>query len=163
MALVVKVDDHEYTVNVMKEEENYRFQFDGQERLVNILKQESGNLTLLVDNVPYVIVLEKDGEVFVNDERYATEVLDEQVQKLMKASPDTFEKKDIAVKAPMPGLIIDICIAEGDRVKRGDGVVIVEAMKMQNEMKAPRDGIIKKLKVKKGETVNSGDTLIVIE
>lgn len=163
MALVVRVDDREFNIVATKEDGGYRMQLDGKERMVDILNNEHQNLTLLVDNVPYLVRLNNDGEVFVNNESYTTEVFDEHVRKLLKASPDTSRKKTIAVKALMPGLIVDIYVAEGDAVKKGSGVVIVEAMKMQNEMKSPRDGVVKQVSVKKGQTVNSGDTLIVIE
>jgi biotin carboxyl carrier protein len=67
------------------------------------------------------------------------------------------------LKAVMPGLVIDINVREGDPVKAGEALLVVEAMKMQNEVKTTQDGVVKKLFVQKGKAVNSGDTLIVIE
>jgi pyruvate carboxylase subunit B len=69
----------------------------------------------------------------------------------------------VVVTALMPGLIIEIAVKEGDSVKKGQGLLIIEAMKMQNELKSPKDGIVKKIIVKKGQTVNNNDKLIVIE
>ena len=63
----------------------------------------------------------------------------------------------------MPGKVVRILVEQGAEVKQGEGVIVVEAMKMQNEMKAPKDGIIKEIRVAEGATVNAGDILVVIE
>jgi len=67
------------------------------------------------------------------------------------------------LKAPMPGKVVRILVAEGDSVEAGQGLVVVEAMKMQNEMKAPRAGLVKSIKTKEGATVAAGEGLVVIE
>lgn len=67
------------------------------------------------------------------------------------------------IKTQMPGKVVKILVAVGDEVVAKDGVIIVEAMKMQNEMKAPKDGVIKEIRFAEGETVNAGDVLVVIE
>jgi biotin carboxyl carrier protein len=65
--------------------------------------------------------------------------------------------------SPMPGKIVKVLVAEGDDVDVGDGIVVVEAMKMQNEMKAPKAGVVVSLHTEAGATVNAGDVLAVIE
>lgn len=67
------------------------------------------------------------------------------------------------ILAPMPGKVVRVQTETGATVEKGAGVVVVEAMKMQNEMKSPRDGIVVSIKVKPGDTVNAGDVLAVIE
>ncbi len=64
------------------------------------------------------------------------------------------------VKAPMPGLIFEIKVSEGDEVKKGDQVLILEAMKMENIIKSPGDGIVKSIKIKKGDSVEKNQVLI---
>jgi len=66
----------------------------------------------------------------------------------------------VEVKAPMPGNILDVKVAAGASVKAGDVLVILEAMKMENEIVAPQDGTVASINVHKGDTVNSGDTLV---
>ncbi len=66
------------------------------------------------------------------------------------------------VTAPMPGKILRILVKEGEEVKTGQGLITLEAMKMENEIPAPKNGTIKKILVKEGDTVNTGDPLIEI-
>lgn len=67
------------------------------------------------------------------------------------------------IKTAMPGKIVRLLVEPGAEIKKGEGVVVVEAMKMQNEMKAPKDGVVKEIRVSEGATVNAGDVLAVIE
>jgi len=66
------------------------------------------------------------------------------------------------IVAPMPGKVVRVQIEAGTTVEKGAGVVVVEAMKMQNEMKSPREGVVISINVKPGDTVNAGDVLAVI-
>jgi biotin carboxyl carrier protein len=66
------------------------------------------------------------------------------------------------VTAPMPGKILRVLVKEGEQVKTGQGLLVLEAMKMENEIPAPKDGIVKRILVKEGDTVNTGDPLIEI-
>jgi biotin carboxyl carrier protein len=67
------------------------------------------------------------------------------------------------IRAPMPGKVVRVQIEVGAAVEKGAGVVVVEAMKMQNEMKSPREGVVVSINVKTGDTVNAGDVLAVVE
>jgi biotin carboxyl carrier protein len=67
------------------------------------------------------------------------------------------------IKTAMPGKVVRIIAPVGTVVQKGDGVIVVEAMKMQNEMKAPHDGVVRDVRVSEGENVNGGDILAVIE
>lgn len=80
------------------------------------------------------------------------------------------EKKEVVVsdgqeivEAPMPGNIWKIEVKEGDKVKAGDILLILEAMKMENEILAPRDGIVASINTTQGATVNTGDRLVVLD
>ena len=66
------------------------------------------------------------------------------------------------IKTAMPGKVVRILVADADEVKKGDGLIVVEAMKMQNEMKSPKDGTVKEIRVEEGSTVNAGEILVII-
>ena len=67
------------------------------------------------------------------------------------------------VKAPMPGRVVRVLVEVGDEVAEGQGVVVIEAMKMQNELKSPKAGRVVRVAVAVGDTVGSGDVLVVVE
>ncbi len=69
---------------------------------------------------------------------------------------------DSAIKAPIPGLVVKVLVAEGDSVQTGQPIIILEAMKMENELRAPRDGVVATVKVKPGNSVNQGETLVTL-
>lgn len=68
-----------------------------------------------------------------------------------------------AVKAPMPGTILDVKVSAGTKVKKGDILFILEAMKMENEISAPADGVVVQIQTAKGSSVNTGDILAVMQ
>lgn len=67
------------------------------------------------------------------------------------------------IRAPMPGKVIRVLVKEGDAVQANQGILVMEAMKMQNEIKSPKSGIVKKVGVRAGSAVNSGDLLAEVE
>ena len=67
------------------------------------------------------------------------------------------------VKAPMPGKVVRVLVEAGQAVEAGQGLVVVEAMKMQNELKSPKSGTVAELRAETGSTVNAGDVLVVVE
>ena len=66
------------------------------------------------------------------------------------------------LKAPMPGLVLKVLVKEGDTVKKNDPLLILEAMKMENEIFSPADGVVKEIRARDGETVNTGDVMMII-
>ncbi|MBK7143074.1 MAG: biotin/lipoyl-binding protein [bacterium] len=89
---------------------------------------------------------------------------DHAVAKMRKAAGISHHvAADSSLKAPMPGLVIKLRVEPGERVAKGQPLVIIEAMKMENIIKARTDGIIKEIKVKAGQSVEKGDTLLEFE
>jgi len=113
-------------------------------------------------------------EIDVNGTIYQVEMKEEvktsKTPKLVRAKPVQTEEtkpKPVAglsrVEAPLPGTIFKVIVKEGDTVKKGDTILILEAMKMENNILAEKDGLIKKLNVSEGDAVLQGDLLVEIE
>ena len=100
--------------------------------------------------------------VFVGPRHYAVTLTDP--KRLRGAAVIGGQADGVArIVAPMPGKVVRVLVEQGAQVEAGTGVIIVEAMKMQNEMKAPKAGVVAVLNVSVGDTVNGGDVLAVIE
>ena len=105
--------------------------------------------------------IEKSFLVSVNGNKYQLQVKDKFDELLKSLGFDELNSKKVnELKAPMPGLVLDIRVAEGGQVKKGDAVLVLEAMKMENIIKSPTDGVIKKINVKKGVAVEKNQVLI---
>jgi biotin carboxyl carrier protein len=101
-------------------------------------------------------------DVSIRGRSYAITIVDP--KRLRSALNSDRHHQGVAqILAPMPGKVVRVQIEVGATVEKGTGVVVVEAMKMQNEMKSPRDGVVVSIKVKPGDTVNAGDVLAVVE
>jgi biotin carboxyl carrier protein len=102
-----------------------------------------------------------DGQVEIAGRTFKVEVRDPRERSRKGAGGGAAGRQNIV--APMPGKVIRILAAVGDAVEAGQGLVVVEAMKMQNEMKSPKAGVVSQVNVAEGATVTVGETLIVIE
>jgi biotin carboxyl carrier protein len=100
-------------------------------------------------------------EVQFAGRRFEVSVEDER-EKTLAGAASTHDTGEARVRAPMPGLVIGTPLEAGASVSRGQTVVVLEAMKMENDLAAPKAGVIKEVKVSKGQTVNQGDVLVVI-
>jgi biotin carboxyl carrier protein len=109
----------------------------------------------------YRCVLDGDG-VVIDGRRYGFEVDDPRsLQGRRGAGAGTEGPRP--VKAPMPGRVVRVLVEAGDEVEEGQGCVVIEAMKMQNELKSPKAGRVVRVSVVVGDTVGSGDVLVVVE
>ena len=90
------------------------------------------------------------------------EVVDERTRVLREMTGGAQVETELTVKAPMPGMVLRVEVAVGDQVSAGQGVVIVEAMKMENELKAPASGTVARVDVAPGQTVEKGAVLLVL-
>lgn len=108
--------------------------------------------------------LKKTYTVEVNQNSYTIEIANELDILINEMGFEVGKTKQInAIKAPMPGLILEINVTVGQEVKENDNLLILEAMKMENSFSSPRDGIIKSIAVAKGDAVDKGQLLIEFE
>lgn len=115
----------------------------------------------------YLVQMQRNGETYnvtIDGEYFEIRVEDERMRTLRElVNKATHSSGEQIVEAPIPGLISGIKINEGDKVSIGDGLMILEAMKMENEIKSQFEGIVKKIFVEKGAAVEKDQKLLIIE
>jgi biotin carboxyl carrier protein len=120
--------------------------------------------SLIVDgrsHESYIYQGDENWQVLLRGRLYPVTVEDEREKRLRAAAGGgVAETGEFHLRAPMPGLVVAIPVTEGQEIKKGQVILILESMKMQNELKAPRDGTIGRIRVKAGETVEQRQTLL---
>lgn len=101
-------------------------------------------------------------ELMISGRPYVATVEDERTRTLASLAGGKHLSGDAAISAPMPGLVTNVLAEAGTEVARGQTVIVLEAMKMENDLTAPRAGIVKQVSVSKGQAVNQGDLLAVV-
>lgn len=145
----------------------YRATVDGEESEIHAEVLRPGVLSLLMEGKAYRVVAEEtteaeDSAVHVGRERFAYRMEDPRSLRSRRRANEHGEGP-LTLKASMPGRVVRLLTAEGDPVSAEQGVLVVEAMKMQNEVKSPKEGVVVKLLVAPGEAVGAGQDLAVIE
>lgn len=132
--------------------------------VASIAEVKPGVFSVLLGSKSFVVHVATKGaevEVWTGNERHVLSLADTRDQAAGRKS--TAAAGPLEMRALMPGKIIKLLASTGDVVEAGQGVVVVEAMKMQNEMKAPKNGVVSKILVAEGAAVAPGETLVVIE
>lgn len=139
---------------------------NGEPRTVDFLALGPSLYSMLMDDQSYETVLdEHDGQVQVQlrGRQYSGEVLDERAQMLASGRGGIeVAAGELQIKSPMPGLVLAVPVAEGQTVVQGETILVLESMKMQNELKAPRDGVINRVWVQAGQSVEQGKPLLAL-
>lgn len=133
----------------------------------DIIKIREGVYHLVKDNASYNLEVvkhladEKKMVVKINNTVYHLDVKDKYDDLLHSLGLDNLASKKVNdIKAPMPGMVLNVLVAEGQEVKKGDALIVLEAMKMENILKSPSDGVIKKIAITKGVAVEKNQLLI---
>ena len=123
--------------------------------------------SLLMDNLSWEMLVERSGDeyrVLIDGELHVVNIQDERTRKLAKGEAMVAAGAgEIQLKAPMPGLVRGVSVNVGDAVVSRQGVVILEAMKMENELRASRDGTVAEIHAREGMSVEAGALLVVIQ
>lgn len=164
MTYNVTIDGKNYRLELERAEGLWVCRLDGREIEVDAVLARPGVLSLRIGNQAYEIKSERvasDLHLWVGSARFAAEVRDPRsLRSRVRAADDHGPRR---VTAPMPGKVVRILVHEHSEVEAGSGVVVVEAMKMQNEIKSPKKGTIQKVLVSEGAAVNAGDVLVIVE
>ena len=120
-----------------------------------------GTWSIVIDGRSFAVAILGAGEVSVNGRVFHVDVFDPRELRERRSAADNSGPQ--AITAPMPGRVIRVLVDPGQQVAADAGLIVVEAMKMQNEMKAPRAGRVAAVKTVAGATVSAGDILLVIE
>ncbi|RMH01333.1 MAG: biotin/lipoyl-binding protein [Chloroflexi bacterium] len=164
MKYMAMVGDKEFTIEINHE---YEILVNGERYEVDFRQLPEGSVYSLLLNHRSLeaVVEERDDlwQVLLRGELYEVQVQDERAYRLARARGTAVSVTGEAViKSPMPGIIIKVPVAAGDVVKKGDTVVILESMKMENELKAPRDGVVKRVQTQQGASVEKNQVLVII-
>lgn len=160
---------------------NQKFQFktevqkgevlvDDQTVAIDMVKIDENHFHLIYNDQSYnaevlsVDTKEKVMKIKVNQNIYDLEIRDQYDELLKNLGLENLNANKVKeIKAPMPGLVLKIVVNEGDVVKKGENLLVLEAMKMENMIKAPADVVIQKIKVKSGEKVEKNQLLILLD
>lgn len=152
-------------VELVRSESGWLCKLSGREFPLDVISTTEGTLSILVDGKSYEIRQETTAtqtNIVVGHERFETVVRDPRSFRSRRRADGGAEgvKK---ITAPMPGKVVRILAQPGTEVDVGQGVLVIEAMKMQNELKSPKKGTIKKLNVTPGAAVEAGQVLVEVE
>lgn len=151
--------------------ESFEYNFKNSDHnKLDVIKLETSNYHVINNNKSFNVSLQKanfnnrEYTLSVNGNNYTVKIgtqLDELIKK-MGFSIGASKKANV-IKAPMPGIILNIGVKVGQQVKEGDTLLILEAMKMENSIRSPKNGIVKAIHLKSGETVEKGVLMIELE
>ena len=163
MKYVTTINDTSFEIEILKDG---TLTVNGEPREVDFLALGPSLYSVIMDNRAYeVVVEEREGnyELLMQGRLYTGDVLDERALLLAaRRGGLVADSGELSIKAPMPGLIVAVVVAEGDEVEKGQTVVILESMKMQNELKAPRAGVVQRISVQAGQSVEQNKLLITL-
>jgi biotin carboxyl carrier protein len=164
MKYITNVENRDFVIEILDE---HHIIVDGTSYTVNF-ESVSGQpvFSLLLDGKSYeahVYEGDQGWEVLLHGTLYPASVIDEREQRLRSAFGSGPEQSgEFYLKAPMPGLVVEMPVSDGQQVAEGDVLVILESMKMQNELKSPRAGVVSRVRVAVGDNVERRQTLLSV-
>ena len=138
----------------------YKIKINGTEYEVDILKVENNIAHLTVNDVSFEVEVE---ELAINPTRMSHSPAIKTAQPDVSLGKQQIPSSLLEVKSPLPGIINELRVSEGDKVKSGQELLILEAMKMENSIEADKEGVIEKINCRKGDSVLEGDVLLTIK
>jgi biotin carboxyl carrier protein len=164
MTYDILIDGKSYRLDLSQSEGRWSCRIDGSEIEVDAVLVRPDVLSLRLGNQACEVKCERVGDdthIWVGSQRFLAEVRDP--RSLRNRTRPGEEHGPKKLTAPMPGKVVRILLSQGTTVEAGAGVLVVEAMKMQNEVKSPKKGTLQKILVREGAAVNAGDVLAIVE
>ena len=166
MTYDVTIDGKPYRVELLRSRDGLQVTVDGRPVAVDAVLAERDVLSLLVEGRSYDIKREQTGQsehVIVRGISFTAEVRDPRSLRARRAAAAGSTEGPKKVVSPMPGKVVRILAPAGTKVEAGEGVIVVEAMKMQNEIKSPKAGTVQQVLAQEGAAVNAGEALAIVE
>jgi biotin carboxyl carrier protein len=163
MKYITTIGERQYTIEINRDDQ---ITIDGETYPIDLRAIDEATFSLLIDNASHEALVETNNgeiEVQLRGRLYIARVEDERASRLSRSGGGLHAASgEVTIKSPMPGLIVAVAVSEGQVVKKGQTVVVLESMKMENELKAPRDGTIISIKVSPRQSVEQGQPLAVL-
>ena len=165
MIYEVTIAEKTYRIELQRTGDGWRCKLDGRELPLDVTSAQKGVLSLLLNGRSYEVKQDAAGaetNIVVGHERFNVSLRDPRSLRSRRTSGGA-EQGVKKITAPMPGKIVRVLAREGSEVQAGQSVIVIEAMKMQNELKAPKNGVVKKINVAEGAAVDAGQALAEVE
>lgn len=165
MAYEVIIDDKKFLISIQQRGGLFEVNIDDKVFMVDFSQPAWAELSLLIEGRSYDVYVERLNDqvrISLGGHSFEAVVRDERKKIAAKIAGGLGAEGEQVLTCAMPGKVVKLLVAENQEVKKNQGVIIIEAMKMENELKAPKDGIVKKVFVKEGQNVEGRDKLLLI-
>jgi biotin carboxyl carrier protein len=163
MKISAQVGDRVFEVEVERTEGSYQVTIDGETREVDAQKLEGDFYSILTEGRSYEVSVEPEGDGYHVRHGAAKQWVSFSDPSRRARKSRSVAKGPLAIVSDMPGRVVRLLVAEGDTVEEGQGVIVVEAMKMENEITTPKAGKVSTVAVEAGQNVERGAELLVVE
>lgn len=169
MSLEIRLNDRHSQVELVSRDENrIKIRVDEKIHEVDLVQVEEGIYSLLLNGKSYMVELlegdtSKKYKASTVHRSFDVEIIDAETRYLLSRKGSELDETENQISSPMPGKVVKIPVKQGQKVKAGQTVIIVSAMKMESEYKAGKAGTIKDIHVKEGDTIEGNQPLITIE
>ncbi|HET7873486.1 MAG TPA: biotin/lipoyl-containing protein [Terriglobales bacterium] len=165
MIYEVSIGKRAHRVELTRKETGWDCKLDGRPIPLDVAETQDGVLSILMDGQSYQVKQETSGgetKIVVGHQRFPAAVRDPRSLR-SRLNSDSARQGVKKISAPMPGKVVRIVAPTGSEVEIGHAILVIEAMKMQNELKSPKKGIVKRLNVTEGAAVEAGQVLAEVE
>lgn len=159
MLYEISLDEKTYRLELKRIDERWECRLDGRELAIDCVQINRSQLSLLLNGRSFDVRRGAEGTIVVGTSVFSPQVKD---ARSWRRRGQLRQSGPLQLRASMPGKVVRVLAREGDAIAEGQGIIVVEAMKMQNEIKSPKAGTLQKVLVREGVNVNTGEGLAVV-